>query len=57
MGYGGSIFLISQGTSKLFSVVVVPGYILSAEGFLFSLHPHRHLLFVDFWVIAILTEV
>ena len=51
-------YSVCKGDSILFSIVVVPLHIPtdSVGGFPFF-HPLQHLLFVDFWMMAILTVV
>ena len=52
------LFLVFWGISTLFSTVVAPIYIPTNNviGFFFST-PSQHLLFVDFWMMAILSSV
>ena len=51
------LILVFWGTSILFSIVAVPLYIPinSVQKLHFFPHPHQHLLFVDFLMIAVLT--
>ena len=53
------LFSVFKGISLLFSTVAAPLYIhtIKAWKFLFPPHPHQHLLFIVFWMIAILTGV
>ena len=51
--YDNSIFIF-WWTSMLFSIVAVPIYIPTDSVGFFSLHPFQHLLFVHFFMMAIL---
>ena len=53
-----ALYLVSWGTSILFSIVVLPIYIpTNSEGGYLFLHTLLHLLFVDLSMTAILTRV
>jgi len=56
--YGSSIFSFFKGISILFSIVAVPVYIpTNRVGEFPFLHTLQHLLFVDFLMMGILTNV
>ena len=57
--YGSSIFSFLRKLHTVFNsgYTNLHSHSISVQGFLFSPHPHPHLLFVLFWMIAILTDV